>query len=62
MAESAIVASGLLVVYEALRGYNRSHNGSLFFLSLGFGLITLSSVVKGILLEFYLIGLLEGDW
>ncbi|MFQ5871267.1 MAG: hypothetical protein ACE5IB_03800 [Candidatus Geothermarchaeales archaeon] len=61
MAEPAIVASGLLVVYQALRGYNRSPNGSFFFLSLGFGLITLGSVVKGILFEFYFIGLLEGD-
>lgn len=48
-----VVVLGLVVVYLAWKGYNRLHSGALLFLGFGFALMTVGSVIEGILFEFF---------
>jgi hypothetical protein len=57
--EALIIACGLLIVLIALRGYRKARNPSLAYLALGFALLTLGSVVEGLLYELLGMDLLK---
>lgn len=59
MIKVVIVAMGGLVVLLLLRGHRRERSQSMLFLAIGFSLITLGSVIEGVLFEFFGYGLLE---
>ncbi len=47
-----IVVLGTILVYLAAKGYRRSKSKAMIFLSLGFALVTIGSVLAGVLFEF----------
>ncbi len=55
----ATVFLGGLVVLLLFRGYRREGSRAMFFLAIGFGLITLGSVIEGLLFEFFSYSLLN---
>jgi hypothetical protein len=50
--QSAIVIVGLVIVYYSYRGYKRTGNKSLLYLSLGFMFVAIGSAASGLLFEF----------
>lgn len=53
------VLLGAVVVWLSGQAWRRNKSGAMFFLSLGFALITAGSVAAGVLFEFLGYGLLE---
>ncbi len=47
-----IVVLGTILVYLAAKGYGRTKSKAMVFLSLGFALVTIGSVLAGVLFEF----------
>ncbi len=47
-----IVVLGTILVYLAAKGYRRTKSKAMIFLSLGFALVTIGSVLAGVLFEF----------
>ena len=54
-----LVLLGAVVVWLSGQAWRRNKSGAMFFLALGFGLITAGSVAAGVLFEFLEYGLLE---
>ncbi len=54
-----LVLMGALVVWLSGRAWRRNKSGAMFFLALGFALITAGSVAAGVLFEFLGFELLE---
>lgn len=54
-----LVVMGAVVVWLSGRAWRRNKSSAMFFLALGFALITAGSVAAGILFEFLRFGLLE---
>ena len=54
-----LVLLGAVVVWLSGQAWRRNKSGAMFFLALGFGLITAGSVAAGVLFEFLGYGLLE---
>ncbi len=54
-----LVAMGAVVVWLTGQAWRRNKSSAMFFLALGFALITAGSVAAGILFEFLKFGLLE---
>ncbi len=59
MIKVVTVAIGGLVVLLLLRGYRRERSQTMLFLAIGFSLITLGSIIEGVLFEFFGYSLLE---
>lgn len=51
IAKLVTMGLGFLVAYQAYRGYQRHHNSSLFYVAIGFLLISVGAVLEGILFE-----------
>lgn len=49
--QACIAVAGVVVVYYAYRGYNKTGSRSLLFLALGFVFVTIGSVAAGLLFE-----------
>ena len=54
-----VVLLGALIVYLALKSYRKNNSSAMLFLGIGFGIITASAVVEGILFEFFGFSLLD---
>ncbi len=50
--KTVIVVLGTILVYLAAKGYRRTKSKAMIFLSLGFALVTIGSVLAGVLFEF----------
>lgn len=48
---------GFLIAYQAFLGYRRLHSQAMLFVGVGFFLISLGSVIEGVLFEFLHIGI-----
>ncbi len=55
----ALVLMGAVVVLLSSQAWRRNKSGAMFFLGLGFALISGGSVAAGVLFEFLRFGLLE---
>ncbi len=60
-----LVLMGAVVVWLSGRAWRRNKSGAMFFLAIGFGLITAGSVAAGVLFEFlgydiYAVSVTEG--
>ncbi len=55
---TVVVLGGMLVLLM-LKAHRKAKSRAMFFLAIGFGLITLGSVIAGVLFEFFGYGLLE---
>lgn len=54
-----LVLMGAIVVWLSGQAWRRNKSGAMFFLAIGFALITAGSVAAGVLFEFLGFGLLE---
>lgn len=54
-----LVLLGAIVIWLSAKAWRRNKSGAMFFLALGFGLVTAGSVAAGVLFEFLGYGLLE---
>ena len=50
--KSGIVLFGLILTYLSLKSYYKTKSKNMFFLALGFSIITVGSVVAGLSFEF----------
>ena len=50
--KSGIVLFGLILTYLSLKSYNKTKSKNMFFLAIGFSIITVGSVVAGLSFEF----------
>ena len=57
--ELMIIFSGFFIVYLAFNGYRRINNNSLLYLGIGFSLLTIGSIIEGVLYELLTIDLLK---
>ncbi len=54
-----VVLLGALIVYLALKSYRKNNSSAMLLLGIGFGIITASAVLEGILFEFFGFNLLD---
>jgi len=52
LAQAFILVFGGIVVYYALRAYNRTKSQAMLLLGIGFAFVTLGAVVAGVLFNF----------
>lgn len=57
--KSLIGILGLLLAYLSLKAYRKSKSNNLLFLSIGFGIITVGSILAGLSFEFLGFSLLQ---
>ena len=57
--KSLIGILGLLLAYLSLKAYRKSKSNNMLFLSIGFGIITVGSILAGLLFEFLGFSLLQ---
>jgi hypothetical protein len=53
IAKLGTTALGLLIAYQAYRGYRRHGSPLLLYVGLGFGLISFGSLLEGLLFELF---------
>jgi len=47
-----VLVLGLLIATKAYRGYSRHGSGAMLYLAIGFALISVGTVIQGLLFEF----------
>ncbi|MCH2403509.1 MAG: hypothetical protein HS051_02675 [Thaumarchaeota archaeon] len=57
--KSLIGILGLLLAYLSLKAYRKSKSNNMLFLSIGFGIITVGSILAGLSFEFLGFSLLQ---
>ena len=57
--KSLIGMLGLLLAYLSLKAYRKSKSNNMLFLSIGFGIITVGSILAGLSFEFLGFSLLQ---
>jgi len=50
--KSCILLVGLILAYLSLKSYNKTKSRNMFFLAIGFSIITAGSVIAGLSFEF----------
>jgi len=51
IAKLVTMVLGLLIAFQAYRGYRRHHSRSMFYLAVGFGFVSVGAVVEGLLFD-----------
>lgn len=59
LTRTAVVILGVIIAYLSLKGHRRNGSKSMFFVFLGFLLITLGALSAGILFELFKFSLVE---
>jgi len=51
IAKLVTMALGLVIAFQAYRGYRRSNSQSMLYLSIGFAIISFGAIIEGILFD-----------